>query len=65
MLLDLVGEWINRRPGGQRNLLDVGVVHIDESALLPLTPEEVGVPMTRDQAQIINSLRDSTRPSNN
>lgn len=42
MLLDLVGEWINRRPGGQRNLLDVGVVHIDESALLPLTAEEVG-----------------------
>lgn len=41
VLLDLVGEWINRRPGGQRNLLDVGVVHIDESALLPLTPAEV------------------------
>jgi cytoplasmic tRNA 2-thiolation protein 2 len=40
VLLDLVGEWINRRPGGQRNLLDVGVVHIDESALLPLTPAE-------------------------
>jgi hypothetical protein len=44
VLLDLVGEWINRRPGGQRNLLDVGVVHIDESALLPLTPAEVSAP---------------------
>ena len=43
VLLDLVGDWINRRPGGQRNLLDVGVVNIDESALLPLTPDEVSV----------------------